>query len=510
MKGLKKPCQKLLILLPVITSLLHGLNLLFHCQNSIFKNCFFMRKEIISFILLLVIWGNLKAQNIIFTNVNVISMKDSSIELNRSVLIRNGKIVSIEEAVPGDSKGKTVVIDGQGAYMLPGLFDMHMHFYHDMGLDKKYLKEEVKLPLANGVTTVRIMNGMPEYLELKNDIAAGKIAGPEMFVASPQFVGKWPFREPLEGRMVTNANEAEKAVKEYKARGYDAIKLTEFVGAEAYDAVIKTAGELGLKVTGHVGPYVTLDKALAAHQQIEHFDEFIEALLPDTSFNHGRSVSDYGIWDRKKAWPTVEFVDESRIEALVQKVKQSNIYVTATNYFFTKYFGIGATKEEIEHFDCYEYVPAFMKKRGDEAFNYYWDNPPSGDLRKKYVRIRYEFATALYNAGVKLMTGSDGPEWYLAPGFTVHDEIESYVKAGLSNFAALQTATINPATYLGIDKRKGTIEEGKEADFVLLEKNPLEDIKNTRTIKAVYADKKFYDRAQLDRLLKDAKVIADQ
>jgi imidazolonepropionase-like amidohydrolase len=469
-----------------------------------------MRKEMIPGILFLLVCSNLKAQNVLVTNVNVISMKDSTIAYKKSVFVRDGKIVSIKDRINRDPKDKIVVIDGAGAYMIPGLFDMHMHFYHDMGLDKKYLSEEVKLPLANGVTTVRIMNGMPEYLELKKNITTGTIAGPEMFVASPQFVGKWPFREPLEGKMVTNSKEAEEAVKECKAKGYDAIKLTEFVGAEAYDATIKTANELNIKVTGHVGPYVQLDKALAAHQQIEHFDEFIETLLPDTSINHGRSVSDYGIWDRKKAWPTVEFVDESKIDELAQKVKRANIYVTATNYFFTKYFGIGATKEEIEHFACYDYVPAFMKKRGDESFNHYWDNPPSEELRKKYVRIRYEFATSLYNAGVKLMTGSDGPEWYLAPGFTVHDEIESYVKAGLSNFAALQTATINPAGYLGIDKRKGTIEEGKEADFILLEKNPIEDIKNTRTIKAVYTGKKFYNRTQLDKLLNDAKVIAGQ
>jgi len=108
------------------------------------------------------------------------------------------------------------------------------------------------------------------------------------------------------------------------------------------------------------------------------------------------------------------------------------------------------------------------------------------------------------------MTGSDGPEWYLAPGFTVHDEIESYVKAGLSNYAALQTATINPATYLGIDKRKGTIEPGKEANFILLGKNPLQDIKNTRTIKAVYTHNQFYNREQLDKLLTEASIIAQQ
>jgi len=468
-----------------------------------------MRKEMILVALVVTCSGIRGQQDILVTKLNIISMKDSGTATKKSVLIEDGKIISIKDVIRTDPKNKMVVIDAGGGYMIPGLFDMHMHFYHDMGLDKKYLAEEVKLPLANGVTTVRIMNGMPEYLELKKDIAFGKIAGPEMFVASPQLVGKWPFREPLEGRMVTNAKEAEEAVREFKAKGYDAIKLTEFVGAEAYDAVTKTANEVNIKVTGHVGPYVKLEKALAAHQQIEHFDEFIETLLPDTTINHGRSVSDYGIWDRKKAWPTIKYVDESRIDELAQRVKRANIYVTATNYFFTKYFGIGATKDEIEHFACYDYVPAFMKKRGDEGFRYYWDNPPSEDLRKKYVRIRYEFATSLYKAGVKLMTGSDGPEWYLAPGFTVHDEIESYVRAGLSNFAALQTATINPATYLGIDKRKGTIEAGKEADFILLEKNPLEDIRNTRTIKAVYTHNKFYERAQLNKLLNEVKVMAN-
>ena len=224
----------------------------------------------ISFVLLLLICSDLKAQrNILVTNVNVVSMKDSVIAYKRSVLILDGKIVSIKDVIKTDPKNKVVVIDGEGAYMIPGLFDMHMHFYHDMGLDEKYLNEEVKLPLVNGVTTVRIMNGMPAYLELKKNISTGKIPGPEMFVASPQLVGKWPFREPLEGRIVTNAKEGEEAVREFKAKGYDAIKLTEFVDAEAYDAIVKTANELNIKVTGHVGPYVKLDKVLAARQQIE-------------------------------------------------------------------------------------------------------------------------------------------------------------------------------------------------------------------------------------------------
>src|SRR5438045_9336590 len=119
-------------------------------------------------------------------------MKDNVIAYKRSVLIMDGRIISIKDVIKPGPKNKVVVIDGGGAYMIPGLFDMHMHFYHDMGLDKKYLDEEVKLPLANGVTTVRSMNGMTEYLELKTNIHDGKIVEQEMMQVSQQFFGKRP------------------------------------------------------------------------------------------------------------------------------------------------------------------------------------------------------------------------------------------------------------------------------------------------------------------------------
>ena len=152
-------------------------------------------------------------------------------------------------------------------------------------------------------------------------------------------------------------------------------------------------------------------------------------------------------------------------------------------------------------------VPAFHKKKVNASQEYFWKDPPPETLRKKYITIRYKMVEALYNAGTKLMAGSDGPEWYLAPGFALHSELEAFTEAGLSNYAALETATKNPATYLGIADRKGTIEKGKQADFILLEKNPLIDIKNTRTIQAVFMKDKFYDRKALDKLLSEAIII---
>src|SRR6185369_2014841 len=158
-------------------------------------------------------------------------------------------------------------------------------------------------------------------------------AGPVLTVASPQFVGNYPWPGKVFAEVCKTPQEADAAVRKCKKQGYDEIKITFMVKADVYDAIIQTAKEVGIKVTGHVGPLVKLPRALAARQQIEHMDEFIEMLLPDTSYNHGMSVSDMGVW-RKASWATVDYLDEKRIPMLVNMVKSAGIYVTPTNYFF--------------------------------------------------------------------------------------------------------------------------------------------------------------------------------
>lgn len=443
----------------------------------------------------------------VIENVNIISMTKEEIDINRAVIIRYGKIdqiISMQQLkIPRGAQR----IDGKGAYMIPGLFDMHLHFYHDYGLDEKYLSEEVKLPVANGVTTVRIMDGQDNYLALKKKIDQGVLTGPDMFVASPQFVGRWPFKGKFSGYMADTAAKAAEKVVEFKRQGYSEIKLAQFITPDVYEAVTAAAKKTGIPVTGHVGPEVKLYRALNARQQIEHMDEFIEALLIDSTINGGKSVSDVGIWNKKLAWPTLEYVDESKIDALVTLVKKAGIFVTPTNYFFVTFFARGATTEEIQQYSGYSYVPAFHKKNVDASQEYFWKDPPPEALRTKYISIRYKLVNALHKAGVKLMAGSDGPEWYLAPGFALHNELEAFTKAGISNYAALETATKNPAIHLGIADKKGTIQKGKQADFVLLEKNPLIDIKNTKTIQGVFMKGKYFDRKALDILLAEAIVI---
>lgn len=362
--------------------------------------------------------------------------------------------------------------------------------------------------LANGLTTVRIECGDPVYLVARKNVAEEKWIGPRLFVSSPQFVGNWPWPGKMFAMLCKTPEDAVKAVKACKQNGYDEIKITFMVKRDVYDAIIRTAKEEHIKVTGHVGPLVKLPAALAAKQQIEHMDEFIDMLLPDSSYNHGQSVSDMNLW-RRKAWNTVPALDEAKIPSLVAAVKKAGIYVTPTNFFFFSCFADSIAKEDYMKRPDYAYIPSSIKEERWKVREAYWKNPPLASSRKKYKEIRMKMTKALYQAGVKLMAGSDSPEWFLVQGFSIHDELETFVSCGLSPYAALETATKNPAAYLGILGQRATIEPGKDADLLLLEANPLENISNTRLVAGVMKGQHWFSKAELKGFLEGScKILA--
>lgn len=209
-----------------------------------------------------------------------------------------------------------------------------------------------------------------------------------MFVASPQLVGSWPWPADFRNFEIVDTKEkASTAVKRFSEEGYDAIKITFMVKRDVYDEIIQSAKQAGIKVVGHVGPQVKLPAALAAGEQIEHMDEFIDMLLPDTTYNHGQSVSDINIW-RKQAWATVPFLDEKKLPGLVSQVKAAGVFVTPTNYFFLSCFGEGKTAEEIRQLPDYAYIPPGIKEERWKIREYYLKNLPVEENRKKYVHLR--------------------------------------------------------------------------------------------------------------------------
>lgn len=457
-------------------------------------------KGLLSCLLLLLVCAvPMAQQKLAFTHVSLITMKSNEVLADQTVLIKDGRIQQTgnfrKVKIPQDY----AIVDASGKFMMPGLFDMHVHFFNEQGEYKNTCERELKVMLANGLTTVRIMAGHPNYLEAKKNVAINKWTGPDLIIASPQLVGRWPWPTDFKNfEIVDSRQKGIDAVKKFKAAGYDAIKITFMVNADVFDAVAKTAAEENIRLVGHVGPRVKLPGALAAKQQNEHMDEFIDMLLPDSTYNKGQSVSDMNLW-QKNAWATVPFLDESKIPALVDMVKKSGIYVTPTNFFFISSFGAAYTDEKYRSRPDYKYMPAEIlpERWRVKEMNRNMKIPP--ESLERYVYLRKKMVYELWKGGVPLMAGSDSPEWFLVPGFSIHDELDMFVQAGLSSYAALQTATVNPAAYLGLNK--GTIEAGKQADLVLLDKNPLANIGHTRTIYAVVKNGVLYSRHQLDNLL---------
>lgn len=451
----------------------------------------------------------LPAQSYAIRDVTLIPMDNNRSVPHQTVLIENGIIIKIGPSARTKIPRSFTTIDGTDKYLMPGLVDMHAHFFQEQGEHLNTNAEELKLMLANGLTTVRIMAGHPDYLNARQKVRTEEWIGPELYVASPQLVGSWPWPAEFKNFEVVDTHEkAVEAVKRFKAEGYDAIKLTFMLSREVFNAVVHTAHEIGMKVVGHVGPEVKLPRALQAGMQIEHMDEFIDMLLPDTSYNHGQSVSDMNIW-RPRAWATVPFLDEDKISEVARKVRDARVYVTPTNHFFLSSFGRGMKDDEIKNSPDFAYIPTHIRTERWRVRQHYANMLPSAEQREKYVRVREAMTYALWKSGVKLMAGSDSPEWFLVQGFSLHKELEAFTQAGLSPYAALQTATVNPADYLGIGQRKGTVEVGKDADLLLLEANPLEDVGHARKINGVFRGGKWFDRGNLNQLLAEAKRIGE-
>ena len=440
-------------------------------------------------------------------NVSVITMLKDEVLHEQTVVVEQGIIKSIAPSQKTKLGKNVKVVDGNGKFLIPGLFDMHTHFFYEQTGHINTNETELKLMLANGITTARIMAGHPSYLEAKANVKNGKWIGPELSVVSPQLAGKWPFPAEFKNyELVTSEAQANEVVTKFKQQGYDAIKLTFMISKPVYKAIVMAAGRENMKVVGHVGQLVMLPTALEAKQQIEHMDMFIETLLPDTSYNHGQSVSDYNIYS-KAAWETVPHLMESKIPGLAKSVKEAGIYVTPTNYFFISNAGLPQTDEEIKNKPDYDYIPSRLKEEKWRYRENYIKKMAPQPSREKYTHLRKQMVYELWKAGVPLMAGSDSPEFFIVAGFALHDELKTMVDAGLTPYAALQTATINPATFLGMAGRTGTIAVGHEADLVLLDKNPLDDINNTRGISGVSYRNSWLSKDDLQKLLGEAKTV---
>jgi imidazolonepropionase-like amidohydrolase len=415
-----------------------------------------------------------------------------------TVVVRDGRIAEIGATrnvkVPSGARR----VDGRGKYLIPGLADMHTHLYSDGDVPDSVGKYELGVMVANGVTATRLMIGTPEHFTLRREVEAGRIAGPQLWIASPQFTGK----EDVNSRVVTTPEDARVAVKEMAEKGYDFIKLTLFITPAVYDAIVDEAKRQRIPVVGHVDPEVGVARALQARQQIEHLDNYLESVLADSA-PMKTSVSDRGLF-RPKYWESLDWIDDRKVERIAGETARAGIFTCPTLTVFKTAFALGQSLEEIQSRPDWAIMPPELRKLYLGAREKYWSQAASEERRMRYVEVRNRLVKAIADSGGKVMAGSDTPEWFFGYGWTIHREMESLVAAGLTPYQALAAATRNPAEFVHASKEWGTIEKGKRADLLLLEANPLEDIRNTARIEAVSVGGRWLDRAERERMIDEA------
>jgi tetratricopeptide (TPR) repeat protein len=390
------------------------------------------------------------SQSIAFVHVNVIPMDRERVLDDQTVVVQDGRITALGSSKAVKPPAGARQIDGTGEYLIPGLTDAHVHLYSTI---------EFPLYLANGVTTVFNLDGRPAHLLWRKQVADGELLGPRIFTAGPLF-----------GRAHTS-DEAVHLVDEQADAGYDAVKIYNPVSREEFPALIAEAKRRHLLLMGHIARAPGFELTIQSGQSIAHLDEFLY-----TYFNPQHDGNDEHI-----------VLDESRIPTVAKETASAGVYVIPTLHTYA------TTVQQTTDLDGFlknldlRYLPPWALEQFQPAANRFKkDASPAQSTRMQAALVfQRKLVKALFDSGVPLMAGTDAPDVGPMAGVGMHEELQELASDGLTPFEVLQTATVNPARYFGKSGESGTIEVGKRADLVLLQRNPLESISNTREIVGV-------------------------
>jgi imidazolonepropionase-like amidohydrolase len=430
-------------------------------------------------VLSLAIPAHAASRAIAITHVTVVDVAGGGVTRDVTVLIRDGRIASVgHEAAPANA----TIVDGRGKFLIPGLWDMHVHLSWTTS-------SALPILVANGVTSVRDLGSkFTEIEDWRSRVAAGVMTGPRILRVGPILNGKSFNQYQL---VPGNPDQTRGVARALKEVGVDFFKVHRRMERESYFALIDEAKKLGIPVVGHIPITVTPEEASNAGQQtIEHVATLFEGTFSAAHPDH--------LSEAMKA-----FREHGAEELFATFVKNHTAFdPTLSAYWALVQYYDPATKPDPRT----RYVAASMIKAGAAR-----EKPivtPAELAEQKAIFEEYrEYVRMANRAGVVIVTGSDIAAERV-PGFTMHDELALLVDSGLTPMQALQAATINPATVTNRSKDLGSIEPGKLADLVLLRADPLADIHNTSKIEAVMVNGKLLRRAALDALLREGERAA--
>jgi imidazolonepropionase-like amidohydrolase len=441
---------------------------------------------------------------LVFLHVTVINPGTSSVEPDRAVTINGDRISAVSDAKDFHPPDHARVIDGSGEFLIPGLWDMHVHMAFG---DWFPGGRDVILPLyvANGVTGVRDMGGdIPVLFAWRKQIASGELVGPRMVVSGPMLDGYLAdgktFRFPS-SIPVTSVEDAVAAVDSLKAQHVDFIKVQSLIPHDAYLAAATEAHKQALPFVGHVPDAVRIDEAAAVGQKsIEH--------LMGSSAGCS-TVEDRVIKGEVDTQLLLNSFDQQRCNQMMKLLAERQVWQVPTLVW--ERGGTLLDQLDWKHQPLDRYVPAHWRdvtwRRFEEQMMPGLQKDPLA-LRQRSLAHEFAMAGAMHRAGVPFLAGTDSaPGIYIIPGFSLHDELANFVEAGFTPMEALQTATSNPALFLERNDI-GAVKPGGVADLVLLSANPLIDIQNTKKIHAVVINGRLLDRAALDQMLSQVETSA--
>lgn len=448
--------------------------------------------------------------SVFIKSINVIDVKAGELLKNRDILIKDNVIIAIDTIGKLKAHPTSLLIDGTGKYLIPGLWDMHTH----SNQHSEWLHHP--LYIANGVTGIRDMSGQLNRREsyfagskerlLWNDELNDNNRVTPRYVLQSSFQLDGAFSVPdnfPEFFKLQKIEDVDSLLRFYRNEKVDFIKVYEQIPAKSYKELALQAPNYGIHIAGHKPIFVSLRDAITLGQR---------------SFEHGR-IFLYECFPNADSLRTSDNWRELLSKSKASMIKDYNPELAAELMLLMKQYNAHwcPTLQTLK-FEAFAHESTFLQNQNLRYIDYiskklWWDGDIRNNRNRNLSKEGKNISTDFYNAakeqinlaneiGVPIMTGTDVSDSYIFAGFSMHNELEDLTKSGLSNVKALQSATIIPATFAGLEKDFGTIEIGKIADLVILDKNPLVDITNSKTIYGVVMNGIYYDSIKIDELKK--------